>query len=59
MAITGAVAAVGSPVSNGQHVRDNGDNHEHNDIEEVIHSNNEHNEYPVITGRSKQAVNRR
>ena len=57
--ITGAVAVVGYRVSNRQHVSDSGDNHEHNDIEEVIHSNNKHHEYPVITGRSEQAVNRR
>ncbi len=59
MAITGAVAAVSNRVSNGQHVRDNGDNHEHNDIEEVIHSNNDHHEFPVITGQLEQPVNRR
>ncbi len=61
MAITGAVAAVSNPVSSGQLVSDSGDNHEHdhNSIEEVIHSNSEHHEYPVITGRLEQAVNRR
>ena len=44
VAITGAVAAVGNRVSNGQLVSDSGDNHEHNhnDIEEVIQSNNGH-----------------
>ena len=57
MAITGAVAAVGNRVSNGQHVKDKGDNH--NDIKEVIHSNNEYHEHPVITGRLEQPVNRR
>ena len=57
--ITGAVAAVSNRVSNRQHVSDSGDNHEHNDIEEVIHSNSEHHEYPVITGRLAQPVSRR
>ena len=38
--VTGAVAQGANPVSNGQHVRDLGDNH--NDIKEVIHSNNNH-----------------
>ena len=59
MAIIGAVVTVSNRVSNGQHVSDNGDNHEYIDIEEVIHSNNDHDEYPVITGLSEQAVNRR
>ena len=59
MPITGAVAGGGNRVSNGQHVKDKGDNHEHNDIEEVIHSNNEHHKHPVITGRLEQPVNRR
>ena len=57
--ITRAVAAVGNRVSNGQHVKDKSDNHEHNDIEEVIHSNNDQHEDPVITGRSEQPLNRR
>ena len=55
--ITGAVAAVGNRVSKGQHVRDKGDYH--NDIEEVNHSNKDHHEFPVITGRLKQLSNRR
>ena len=59
VAITGAVADGGNWVSNGQYVKDKGDNHKHIDIEEVIHSNNDHREYPVITGRLEQAVNRR
>ena len=59
MAITGAVAAAGNRVSNGQHFKDKGDNHDHNHIEEVIHSNNDQHEFPVITGRLEQAVNRR
>ena len=56
-----AVADVGNRVSNGQHVRDSADNHEldHNDIEEVIHSNNERHEHPVNLGRLEQPVNRR
>ena len=57
--ITGAVVAVSNRVSKGQHVSDKGDNHEHNDIKEVIHSNNDQREFPVITGRSEQPVNRR
>jgi len=46
-------------VSNGQNVSDNGDNHDHNHIEEVKHGNNEHPEFPVDTGRLDQSVNRR
>ena len=57
--ITGAVAGGGNRVSNGQHAKDKGDNHDHNHIEEVIHSNSEHQEFPVITDRLEQAVNRR
>ena len=59
VAITGAVAGGGNRVSNGQHVKDRGDNHDHNHIEEVIHSNNDQHEFPVITDRLEQAVNRR
>ena len=59
MSITSAVADAGSRVSNRQHVRDNGDNHDHNHIEEVIHSNNDNHRFPVITDRLEQAVNRR
>ena len=57
--IIGAVAAVSNRVSNGQHVSDKGDNHERNDIEEVIHSDNGHYELPVITGRLELPLNRR
>ena len=57
--ITGAVAAVDNRVGNGQHVRDKGDNHDHNHIEEVIHSTNEYHEFRVISGRLEQTVNRR
>ena len=59
VAITGTVAAVGNWASNGQHVRDKGDNHDHNHIKEVIHSNNDQHDFPVIAGRLEQAVNRR
>ena len=59
VAISGAVADGGNRVSNGQDVTDKGDNHDHNHIEEVIHSNNEQHEHPVIKGRLEQAVNRR
>ena len=58
--ITGAVAAVGNCVGKGQHTRDKGeadDNHNH--IAEVIHSDNDHHEFPVITARLEQPVNRR
>ena len=60
MPFTTAVAAAGNRVSNGQHVSDSGDNHghNHNHIEEVIHSNNEHHEYPVSTGRLEQLADR-
>ena len=40
--ITRDVADGDHRVWNGQHVGDNGDNHNHNHIEEVKHSNNEH-----------------
>ena len=59
MAITGTVAGGGNRVSNGQHVKDKGDNHDHNHIEEVIHSNNDHRDYPVIMGRLDHPVSRR
>ena len=56
--ITGVVAAVGNCVGKGQHVGDKGDaDDNHNHIAEVIHSNNDHHEFPVITGRSEQSVN--
>ena len=58
--ITGAVADGGNGVGKEQHVGDKGeadDNHNH--IAEVIHSNNDHHEFPVITGRLEQPVNRR
>ncbi len=49
--------AAGNRVSNRHNVSDNGGNHNH--IEEVIHSNSEHHEHLVITGRFEQPVNRR
>ena len=54
--IASAVAAVGNRVSNRHNVSDNGDNQ--NDIEEVIHKNNDHHEFPVITGRLGQLAYR-
>ena len=53
-----AVALITSAVAGGGNrhdVNDNGDNH----IEEVIHSNNKHPEFPGATGRLEQPVNRR
>ncbi|MDE2844992.1 MAG: hypothetical protein OXN21_16680 [Chloroflexota bacterium] len=41
----------GNHVNHGQNVNDNGDNHDHNHIEEVKHSNNEHPEFPAATKR--------
>ncbi len=55
MPVTSAVAVVG----NGQKVKDKGDSDNHNHIEEVIHSNDDHHEFPVITGPLEQPVNRR
>lgn len=58
--ITGAVAAGGNGVGKGQHTRDKGDaDDNHNHIEEVIHSNSDQHEFPVITGRLEQPVNQR
>ena len=61
MPITGAVAAVGNRVNNGQYVKDYDDNHDHKHkyIKEVLHSNNGHHEFPAIPGRLEQPVNRR
>ncbi len=53
--ITNAVTVVG----NGPNVSDNDDNYNSNHIEEVIHSNNEHPGFTVITGRLEQPANRR
>ncbi len=50
-------AAAGNRVSNRHNLSDNGGNHNH--IEEVIHSNRERHEHPVITGLLEQPVNRR
>ena len=44
----------GNHASNGRNV---GDNH-HDNIEEVKHSNNEHPEFPPVTCRLEQPVNR-
>ena len=59
--IAGAVADGGNTVSSGQPVSNKGDNHDHdhNHIEEVIHNNNDHRGFPVISGRLEQPVNRR
>ena len=59
VSITSDIADGGNRVCNGQNVIDIGDNHDHNHIEEVIHSNNDQHEFPVITARLEQAVNRR
>ena len=52
---TGAVADGGNRVSNRENVGNYGDNH----IEEVIHSNNNHRDFPAVMGRLEQPVNRR
>ena len=56
--IANAVAIVGNRGSDRKKVSDKGDNHNSNHIEEVIHSNNEHPGFPVITGRLEQPANR-
>ena len=37
---------------------DNGDNHDHNHIEEVIYDNDAHLGVPVITGRLENSADR-
>ena len=56
--ITSTVADVGNRAGNGQHVSDSGDNYDHDYVEEVIHSNNVNHEFPALTDRLEQPVNR-
>ena len=57
--IASVVLDGGNRVGNKQNHDGDGDNHNHNHIKEVTDSNNEHPEFPVITGRFQQSVNQR
>ena len=56
MPFTSAVGAVGNRVGNKRKVSDNGDNH--NPIEEVMHGNNDHPEFPAIAGGLRKPADR-
>ena len=53
------VAGVGNRAGNQQNVSDSCDDYQHKNIQEVIHSNNDHREFPAVQGRLKQPLNRR
>ena len=53
------VAGVGNRAGNQQNVSDGGNNYRHKNIEEVIHSNNDHREFPAVKGRLNEPLNRR
>ena len=57
--ITRDVADGDHRVGKGQHVGDNGSNHNHNRIEGVKHSDNDHPGFPAAMGRLERPVNRR